>query len=143
MIWFRLWRPWLPSLATKSALDRWWYPQKASVSCKDILRTIRHATGRSGFSAAPRWMDTLEPVVQWAKALAQFAELLGLKRCALAAILATPMQTRAAAGANHRGRKLNASCCLFWQSRLRFSRCRFGMPMPGITTTAPKTWAPR
>ncbi len=31
-------------LAAKSLLNRLWYPQKASVSSKDILRTLRHAT---------------------------------------------------------------------------------------------------
>jgi hypothetical protein len=47
-------------LAAKAALDRRWYPQKDSVSLEDILRTLRHVTGRKGFLATPLWMHTLE-----------------------------------------------------------------------------------
>jgi len=43
-------------LAAKSALDRLWYPQKASVSFEDILRTLRHATWQERISAIPPWI---------------------------------------------------------------------------------------
>ena len=40
-------------LAAKSALGRSWYPQKASVSFADILRTLRHATWQERIFSDP------------------------------------------------------------------------------------------
>jgi len=61
-------------LAPKSALDRLWYPQKASVSLEDILRTLRHATWQERIFKDPaldaHTRKILQPFVEWAKALA-------------------------------------------------------------------------
>jgi hypothetical protein len=61
-------------LAPESALDRLWYPPKASVSFEDILRTLRHATWQERIFSDPA-LDThtrkiLQPLVEWAKTLA-------------------------------------------------------------------------
>jgi hypothetical protein len=42
-------------LAAKSALDRLWYPEKASVSFEDILALYVTRLGGKGFSATPHW----------------------------------------------------------------------------------------
>jgi hypothetical protein len=60
-------------LAAKSALDRLWYPQKASVSFEDILRTLRHATWQERIFSDPaldaHTRKLLQPFVEWAKGL--------------------------------------------------------------------------
>ena len=61
-------------LAAKSALDRLWYPQKASVSFEDILRTLRHVTWQERIFSDPaldaHTRKILQPFVEWAKGLA-------------------------------------------------------------------------
>ena len=61
-------------LATKSALDRLWYPQKSSVSFEDILRTLRHAHWQERIFSDPaldaHTRKILQPFVEWAKGLA-------------------------------------------------------------------------
>ena len=61
-------------LAPKSALDRLWYPQKASVSFEDILRTLRHATWQERIFSDPaldaHTRKLLQPFVEWANGLA-------------------------------------------------------------------------
>ena len=61
-------------LAPKSALDRLWYPQKASVSFEDILRTLRHVTWQERIFSDPaldaHTRKLLQPFVEWAKGLA-------------------------------------------------------------------------
>jgi hypothetical protein len=60
-------------LAPKSALDRLWYSQKASVSFEDILRTLRHATWQERIFSDPaldaHTRKILQPFVEWTKAL--------------------------------------------------------------------------
>ena len=61
-------------LTANSVLDRLWYPQKASISFEDILRTLRHATWQERIFSDPT-LDAhsrklLQPFVEWAKALA-------------------------------------------------------------------------
>jgi len=60
-------------LASKSALNRLWYPQKASVSFEDTLRTLRHATWQERIFNDPaldaHTRKLLQPFVEWAKAL--------------------------------------------------------------------------
>jgi hypothetical protein len=61
-------------LATKSVLNRLWYPQKDSVSFEDILRTLRHATWQERIFSDPaldaHTRKILQPFVEWAKGLA-------------------------------------------------------------------------
>jgi hypothetical protein len=61
-------------LAAKSTLGRVWYPQKASVSFEDILRTLRHATWQERIFSDPaldaHTRKILQPFVEWAKGLA-------------------------------------------------------------------------
>ena len=61
-------------LAPKSTLGRVWYPQKASVSFEDILRTLRHATWQERIFSDPaldaHTRKILQPFVEWAKGLA-------------------------------------------------------------------------
>jgi hypothetical protein len=61
-------------LATKSALDRLWYPQKDSVSFEDILRTLRHAIWQERIFSDPalnaHTRKLLQPFVEWAKSVA-------------------------------------------------------------------------
>jgi len=61
-------------LATKSALDRLWYSQKASVSFEDILRTLRHASWEERIFSDPaldaHTRKILQPFVEWAKGMA-------------------------------------------------------------------------
>ena len=60
-------------LAETSALDRLWYPQKASVSFEDILRTLRYATWQERIFSDPaldrHTRKLLQPFVEWAKGL--------------------------------------------------------------------------
>jgi hypothetical protein len=60
-------------LAAESALDRLWYPQKASVSFEDILRTLRYATWQERIFNDPtldaHTRKILQPFVDWAKGL--------------------------------------------------------------------------
>jgi hypothetical protein len=60
-------------LAPKSALERCWYPQKASVSFEDILRTLRYATWQERIFRDPaldaHTRKLLQPFVEWAKAI--------------------------------------------------------------------------
>jgi hypothetical protein len=60
-------------LATKSVLERIWYPQKDSVSFEDILRTLRHATWQERIFSDPALDEhtrkILQPFVEWAKSL--------------------------------------------------------------------------
>jgi hypothetical protein len=60
-------------LAAESALDRSWYPQKASISFEDILRTLRYATWQERIFSDPaldaHTRKILQPFVEWAKAL--------------------------------------------------------------------------
>jgi hypothetical protein len=60
-------------LAPKSTLERLWYPQKASVSFEDSLRTLRHVTWQERIFSDPA-MDAharkiLQPFVEWAKSM--------------------------------------------------------------------------
>src|SRR6266436_3258980 len=59
--------------AAHSALDRPWYPQKASVSFEDILRTLRYATWQEKIFDDPaldaHTRKILQPLVEWAKAV--------------------------------------------------------------------------
>ena len=59
--------------AAHSALDRPWYPQKASVSFEDILRTLRYATWQEKIFGDPaldaHTRKILQPFVEWAKAV--------------------------------------------------------------------------
>src|SRR6201998_1422212 len=61
-------------LTANSVLDRLWYPQKASISFEDILRTLRHATWQERIFSDPtldaHTRKLLQPFVEWAKALA-------------------------------------------------------------------------
>ncbi|HWU38886.1 MAG TPA: hypothetical protein VN203_14650 [Candidatus Acidoferrum sp.] len=61
-------------LAARSALDRWWYPQKTSVSFEDILRMLRHVTWQERIFSEPaldaHTRKILQPFVEWAKGLA-------------------------------------------------------------------------
>jgi hypothetical protein len=61
-------------LAARSALDRLWYPQKASVSFEDILRTLRHVTWQERIFSDPaldaHTRKILQLFVEWAKGLA-------------------------------------------------------------------------
>lgn len=61
-------------LAAKATLGRMWYPQKASVSFEDILRTLRHATWQERIFSDPaldaHTRKILQPFVEWAKVLA-------------------------------------------------------------------------
>ena len=60
-------------LTAQSALDRLWYPQKASVSFEDILRTLRHVTWQERIFSDPaldaHTRKLLQPFVEWAKAM--------------------------------------------------------------------------
>jgi hypothetical protein len=60
-------------LAAKAVLDRLWYPQKASVSFEDILRTLRHVTWQERIFSDPaldaNTRKILQPFVEWAKAM--------------------------------------------------------------------------
>ena len=60
-------------LAPKSTLERLWYPQKASVSFEDILRTLRYATWQERIFSDPaldaHTRKILQPFVEWAKTL--------------------------------------------------------------------------
>jgi len=60
-------------LASKSILERLWYPQKTSVSFEDILRTLRHATWQERVFSDPaldaHTRKILQPFVEWAKTL--------------------------------------------------------------------------
>src|SRR5450631_388271 len=51
-----------------------WYPQKASVSFEDILRTLRHATWQERIFSDPaldaHTRKILKPFVEWAKSVA-------------------------------------------------------------------------
>jgi hypothetical protein len=61
-------------LATKFTFDRLWYPQKASISFEDILRTLRQATWQERIFSDPaldaHTRKLLQPFVEWAKGLA-------------------------------------------------------------------------
>lgn len=60
-------------LASKSVVDRLWYPQRTSVSFEDILRTLRHATWQERIFSGPaldaHTRKILQPFVEWAKGL--------------------------------------------------------------------------
>jgi SRSO17 transposase len=60
-------------LTAHSALDRPWYPKKASVSFEDILRTLRYATWQERIFDDPaldaHTRKLLQPFVEWAKAV--------------------------------------------------------------------------
>jgi hypothetical protein len=60
-------------LAAKPILDRLWYPQKASVSFEDVLRTLRHVTWQERIFSDPaldaHTRKLLQPFVEWAKAM--------------------------------------------------------------------------
>ena len=61
-------------LAQQSLLQRLWYPQKATVSFEDMLRTLRHATWQERIFSDPaldaHTRKLLKPFVEWAKAMA-------------------------------------------------------------------------
>src|SRR5580658_2523071 len=60
-------------LAPKSTLERLWYPQKASVSFEDILRTLRHMTWQERVFSDPsldaHTRKLLQPFVEWAQSI--------------------------------------------------------------------------